>query len=218
MTAAVDVLLFGRQPSNVIGIRRLRSDSLWNEQSLEFVAATERDRLPAKWNRNMLNIDGIKQLIEPALNALGLVLYDAELKREGKQLTLRVTVDRAKKKSATNGVTVDELAKASDDLSALLDLEDPITEPYRLTLESPGVERDLTTIRHFVFAVGERVRVVTRGENAEVIEGLLQAVDEAEGSIAIQTDSELKKIDVAAVKSARTVYLWEAQTGTKRKF
>ena len=166
----------------------------------------------------MLNIDGIKQLIEPPLRALGLVLYDAELRREGKQLSLRVVVDRANKKSAADGVTVDELAKASDDLSALLDLEDPIAEPYRLTLESPGIERDLTTLRHFVFAVGERVRVVTRGENAEVVEGLLENVDEDNGIISIKADSDVKKIDTAMIKSARTVYLWESQTGIKRKF
>lgn len=183
-----------------------------------FVAAAGHGGWLWTWDRDMLNIDGIKQLIEPAIGALGLVLYDAELRRDGRQLTLRVVVDRAQKKSATDGVTVDELAKASDDLSALLDLEDPIAEPYRLTLESPGIERDLTTLRHFVYAVGERVRVVTRGENAEVVEGVLENVGEDNGIISIHVDSGIKQIDVATIKSARTVYLWESQTGTKRKF
>ena len=165
-----------------------------------------------------MNIDGIMRLVEPVVGSLGLALYDAELRREGKQLVLKIIVDRAEKKSATDGVTVDELAKASEEVGAMLDLEDPIAEPYRLTLESPGIERDLTTMRHFVYAVGERVRIVTRGENAEVVEGELVAADEEAGIVRVKTAEDEKNVDISTVKSARTVFLWEAQSGAKRKF
>ena len=165
-----------------------------------------------------MNIDGIMRLVEPVVGSLGLALYDAELRREGKQLVLKIIVDRAEKKSATDGVTVDELAKASEEVGAMLDLEDPISEPYRLTLESPGIERDLTTMRHFVYAVGERVRIVTRGENAEVVEGELSSADEEAGVVRVKTADGEKSVDISTVKSARTVFLWEAQGGVKRKF
>ena len=166
----------------------------------------------------MLSIAGIERIIEPALARLGLAMHSAELKREGRELVLRVIVDRAEKKSSQDGVTVDELAVASDEVGAALDLEDPIEERYRLTLESPGVERDLSTLRQYRFAIGERVRIVTRGEDATVIEGELKTVDENTATIDIMTADGLKSIDTAIIKSARTTFDWDAGVGTKRKF
>lgn len=166
----------------------------------------------------MLSIAGIERIIEPALTRLGLVMHSAELKREGRELVLRIIVDRAEKKSVQDGVTVDELAVASDEVGAALDLEDPIEERYRLTLESPGVERDLSTIRQFSFAIGERVRIVTRGEDATVLEGSLKSVDETARTIEVQTSDGIQTVDTGIIKSARTVFDWDANVGTKRKF
>ncbi|MGN1073043.1 MAG: ribosome maturation factor RimP [Bradymonadia bacterium] len=169
----------------------------------------------------MLSIEGIERLVEPVLAQLGLVLHTAELTRETRGshgLVLRLVVDRAQKTSPSDGVTVDELAKASEDIGALLDLEDPIDDKYRLTLESPGVERDLTTWRHFRFAVGERVRIVTRGENAAVHEGELCAALEDPARLEVLEGETRCVIPLETIKSARTVFLWEDYSGKKRKF
>ena len=166
----------------------------------------------------MLSIAGIEQIIEPALARLGLVMHNAELKREGRELVLRVVVDRAEKKSVQDGVTVDELAVASDEVGAALDLEDPIEERYRLTLESPGVERDLSTLRQFRFAIGEQVRIVTRGEDAAVVEGRLSDVHEDTRVLDVTTADGVISIDTGVIKSARTIFDWDAQVGAKRKF
>lgn len=164
----------------------------------------------------MLSIEGIERLIEPVIGQLKLVLHGVELKREGKELVLRITVDRADKETPQDGITVDELAKASDEIGALLDLENPIEERYRLTLESPGIERDLQTWRHFQFALGERVRVITRGEGASVIEGKLVSANDENRVIGVETKDGTVEIDSTSIKSARTVFEWE--TGEKRKF
>lgn len=164
----------------------------------------------------MLSIDGIERLIEPVIEQLGLVMHGLELKKEGKELVLRVVIDRAVKKSATDGVTVDELAHASNEIGALLDLENPIEDRYRLTLESPGVERDLQSWRHFKFAVGERVRLVTRGDDATVVEGELLSADDETRCVEVLTKEGRVSVDTTMVKSARTVFEWEI--GEKRKF
>lgn len=164
----------------------------------------------------MLSIEGIERLIEPVIEQLGLVMHGVELKREGKELVLRIVVDRAHKESMTDGVTVDELAHASDEVGALLDLENPIDDRYRLTLESPGIERDLQSWRHFRFAVGERVRIVTRGEDAAVIEGKLLSADDDTRCVKVLTKDGEVDVDTTTVKSARTVFEWEV--GEKRKF
>lgn len=170
----------------------------------------------------MLSIEGIERLVEPVLTGLGLVLHDLELKREGRELVLRIVVDRDKSVERAEdseellGITVDELAHASEEVGAMLDLENPIEDRYRLTLESPGIERDLTAWRHFKFAVGETVRVVTRGEDSTVLEGeLLSAVDDTR-VIEVLVKGERVSVDTTRIKSARTVFDWS--TGEKRKF
>ena len=164
----------------------------------------------------MLSIEGIERLIEPVVAQLGLVMHGIELKKEGRDLVLRIVVDRAEKANASDGITVDELAHASDEVGALLDLENPIDDRYRLTLESPGIERDLVSWRHYRFAVGERVRIVTRGEDAAVYEGELLAADDDTRTIEVKTADGTVKIDATQIKSGKTVFVWE--TGEKRKF
>lgn len=168
----------------------------------------------------MLSIEGIERLVEPVLTNLGFVLHDIELKREGRELVLRLVVDRDKREVREDGgwmgITVDELAHASDEVGAMLDLENPIEERYRLTLESPGIERDLSSWRQFVFAVGEKVRVVTRGEDSAVVEGELLNADDETRTIEILSGGERVSVDTTRIKSARTVFDWVS--GQKRKF
>lgn len=164
----------------------------------------------------MLSIEGIERLVEPVIKQLGLVLHTVELKKEGRELVLRLVVDRAEKKSASDGVTVDELAHASDEVGALLDLENPIDDRYRLTLESPGIERELQSWRHFRLAVGERVRIVTRGEESTVVEGQLLNANDETRVLEILTKEGRVEVDSTTIKNARTVFEWEI--GEKRKF
>ena len=166
----------------------------------------------------MLSIEGIERLVEPVFEQLGLVLHGAEVRREGRALVLRFVVDKGDKGATGTGVTVDELARASEEVGALLDLENPIDDRYRLTIESPGIERELSNWRQMRYAVGERVRVVTRGEESRVVEGDLTCADDESRRIEVLTDAGAESIDFADVKSARTVYLWENETGQKRKF
>ena len=220
MAAASVAAAFPRKRSalELVYFRRLRSDfPVGMAKEIIFRCMGMR---PGHQTRRavMLSIDGIERLVEPVLTRLGLVLHQAELKREGKELVLRLTVDRADKKAISDGVTVDELAIASDEVGAALDLEDPISDRYRLVLESPGVERELTTIRHFLFARGEHVRVVTRGEDASVFEGILKDVNEETREILVETADSVQTIELGKIKSARTTFDWNAQIGTKRKF
>ncbi len=164
----------------------------------------------------MLSIEGIERLVEPVIEQQGLVLHTVELKKEGRELVLRLVVDRAEKKSASDGVTVDELAHASEEVGALLDLENPIDDRYRLTLESPGIERELQSWRHFRLAVGERVRIVTRGEDSKVVEGQLLNANDETRMLDILIKEGRVEVDSTTIKNARTVFEWEI--GEKRKF
>ena len=79
----------------------------------------------------------IEALLMPILTDLGMELVDLEFKREGHSWFLRLFIDKP------GGVTLDDCAEVSREVSALLEVEDPIEAPYRLEVSSPGIDRPL---------------------------------------------------------------------------
>ena len=88
-------------------------------------------------------------LIEPLVAALGCELVDLEYSPG----LVRIYVDRA------DGVRVEDCERVSREVSALLDVEDPIPTAYTLEVSSPGFDRVLRTRAHFERFVGARVWV-----------------------------------------------------------
>jgi ribosome maturation factor RimP len=95
-------------------------------------------------------------MLEPAVEALGFELLGLEFVQAGRHSTLRVYIDHE------NGITVDNCADVSRQVSAILDVEDPITNEYDLEVSSPGVDRPLFKPAHYEQAQGEELRVRTK--------------------------------------------------------
>ncbi len=93
------------------------------------------------------------KLIKEALATLGYELYHWELTHQGRRRKLVVYIDRP------GGVTLDDCVRASRELDARLEAEDPIPGPYILEVSSPGVERGLWEKWHYERAVGKKVLV-----------------------------------------------------------
>lgn len=87
----------------------------------------------------------------------GLILVELIWRREPVGRVLRLIVDRPE-----GGVTLDECALVSRQASHLLDVEDPIAEPYHLEVSSPGLTRRLKTPRDFTVFAGRPARLVVR--------------------------------------------------------
>src|SRR5690242_15869315 len=100
----------------------------------------------------MSTADRVRDLIEPLVTASGNELVDVE---HGPGL-LRVYVDRE------GGIDLDALTSLSEQLSDLLDLEDPIPGRYTLEVSSPGLERNLRTPAQYQRFVGSKVSVKTK--------------------------------------------------------
>lgn len=66
---------------------------------------------------------------------------------------LRVTVD------SPAGISLDDCAKISRQVSAVLDVEDPISGHYNLEISSPGLGRPLNTIRNYRRFMGRKVKI-----------------------------------------------------------
>jgi ribosome maturation factor RimP len=109
-------------------------------------------------------------LIEPVVAAAGMDLESVRMTVAGRRRLVRVVVD------SDHGVSLDEAADVSRDVSALLDANNALGEvPYTLEVSSPGVDRPLTEPRHWRRARGRLVRVKVTGEGS--VEGRVLAAD-----------------------------------------
>jgi len=99
-----------------------------------------------------LTVTHIDDLLQPGAEALGYELVAVELSG-GDTSIVRVYIDHK------DGVTVSDCAKASRQFSAILDVEDPISNRYTLEVSSPGMDRPLAKPEHFIDVVGQDVKI-----------------------------------------------------------
>ena len=98
--------------------------------------------------------DRVEQALEPAISKRGLDLEVVDVQPAGRRRLVRVLVDR------DGGITLDEVAELSHDLSEVLDASEAMgDQPYVLEVSSPGVDRPLTLPRHWRRAKGRLVNV-----------------------------------------------------------
>lgn len=115
----------------------------------------------------------LTELLDAPVVALGYELWGIEFIRAGKHSTLRVYIDHA------NGVSVDDCAEVSHQVSALLDVEDPITTEYYLEVSSPGMDRPLLKPAHYARYINHVVVVTLRMavNNRRKYKGTIKQVD-----------------------------------------
>ena len=92
----------------------------------------------------------------------GLDIYDVELRREGGQQVLRVVLDRpGPNRTAEESVSVEDCARVSEELSAILDVEDVVpADHYTLEVSSPGLDRPLRSADDYRRFSGRRAKIV----------------------------------------------------------
>ena len=138
----------------------------------------------------------LRQLLEPVVEDLGYELVLVELVGSGPR-TLRLYID------APGGVNVDDCESVSRQVSALLDVDDPISGAYSLEVSSPGIERPLVRDAHFRSHVGERVKVrlITNVMGRKRFTGVLTQV--VDGGVVVEVDGEPYELAFDEIESAR---------------
>ena len=91
----------------------------------------------------------IANLLAPTVQALGLELLGAEYLPAPGSALLRLYIDVPEAELATRMVTIEDCEAVSREVSAQLDVEDPITGNYTLEVSSPGIDRPLFTPAQF---------------------------------------------------------------------
>ncbi len=115
-------------------------------------------------------------LIEPIVGSLGLELVEVEWFPSRHEGVLRVFIDTLP--DAGRHVGVEDCEKVSREVSALLDVEDPIAGAYALEVSSPGFDRVLRTRAHYERFAGSRIKVelTASRDGRRRYTGLLQAI------------------------------------------
>lgn len=138
-------------------------------------------------------------MFENEITTLGYELLGIELTQGGYGSTLRVYIDKE------DGIVVDDCAMVSRQLSAVLDVEDPIKGHYDLEVSSPGLDRPLFTPKQFNKVIGEtiKIKLYEKYNNRKRFSGILIAVDDEE--VIIDCDNEEYKVPFRLIERARLV-------------
>ena len=143
----------------------------------------------------------IDALLRPCIESLGFELVLARFIQNPK-LTLQIMIERL------NGdtVNVEDCATVSNEVSALLDVEDPVDQPYMLEVTSTGVERPLVKIADYERFKGHIAKIVLN----QPVQGLKRVAGELKGAtdhvVSIETDKGLVDVEFIHIKSGRLVF------------
>ena len=100
-------------------------------------------------------LERIRHLVGGVVEFAGMELVNLEMRHEAGGLILRLFIDKE------GGVTLDDCAQVSRQVSAQMDADDPIPGRYTLEVSSPGLDRPLVSDRDFQRFAGQRVRLST---------------------------------------------------------
>lgn len=147
----------------------------------------------------MAKVDKLTDMLRPAAEALGYEFLGVEYIGQGKHSILRIYIDHE------NGITVDDCASVSHQVSGILEVEDPISSQYTLEVSSPGLDRPLFTIEHFVAVVGNTVQLRCHVgiDGRRKFKGLLVSVENEQ--LQIEVDKETYQIEFADIEKANLV-------------
>jgi ribosome maturation factor RimP len=108
-------------------------------------------------------VERVRALAARVAGSYGLEIYDVQFRREAQGMVLRVQLDRpGPAATAEECVSVDDCARVSRDLSAMLDVDDFMPDAYTLEVSSPGLDRPLRHADDYRRFAGRRAKIVMR--------------------------------------------------------
>ena len=139
-------------------------------------------------------------LFEPVIESMGYELVGVEFVGGGDHGTLRVYIDR------DEGVSIDDCASISHQISGILDVEEPIKQAYDLEVSSPGIDRPLFKLADFQRFAGQtaRIKLAVAQQGRKNFKGRLQGVADA-GMVLIEVDGEAFCLPFADIARANLV-------------
>lgn len=170
-------------------------------------------------SRNPLHTKLI-QIIEPVLEQSGFELVDLRWLLEQGGWVLRVQVDTPVaswgdiSEVPSDRVDLADCENISRELSAVLDVEDPLPQAYHLEVSSPGIDRPLRTVAHFTHFQGSEAKIQLHvpiqtgtGERRN-FKGVLKGV--SGNAVEIDCDGQTHQLPIDDIDHAKLVPDWDA--------
>ena len=147
------------------------------------------------------DISHLWTLFEPVVTGLGYELIEIEHYPNPKHGVLRLYID----KTDGSGIQVQDCSAVSRQLSALIDVEEPIRGRFNLEVSSPGMDRPLKRLKDYNRFIGETVKIKTSMplDGQRNFKGRLLSADA--DSVVIETETEELTLPMAAIDKARLV-------------
>lgn len=152
-------------------------------------------------------------LITPSLEGMGYDVIRVMLGGQGGNCRLQIMAELA----TGNPISVEDCAKISQTVSALLDVEDIIPESYMLEVSSPGIDRPLIRAKDFERFAGCDVKIETDTaiEGRKRFTGRLAGMDKE--MVSLQSEDGSHSIPLAAIHKARLVMTNELLKKTQQQ-
>jgi len=160
-------------------------------------------------------------IVEPVCQQAGFELVDLRLVLEQGGWTLRVLVDLPIDEAVPpsevppDRVDLEDCENLSRELSAVLDVEDPIPQAYSLEVGSPGIDRPLRTEQHFRYYAGSDAKIqlshgipTETGSERKNFRGILKGA--ADGKLTIDVDGHAFQLPIDDIDHAKLVPDWDA--------
>ena len=183
-------------------------------------------------------------LIEPLLERLGYELIELEYVPNRGNALLRIYIDRSGADGAgaddredestvtlneadevedggealrESGIGIEDCERVSREVSALLDVEDPIPSAYTLEVSSPGEDRVLRTRAHFDRFAGSRVHVELKvpREGRKRYTGVLASINDV--GVELEVDRQPVTVRFDEIEKARLAPESAAPSGGKKR-
>ncbi|MEL7537551.1 MAG: ribosome maturation factor RimP [Pseudomonadota bacterium] len=146
-----------------------------------------------------MDSDEIESLLRETVETLGYELLELELNLSGRQRIVRLFLD------SEQGIDLMDCEKVSQQVSAVLDVEDPISGEYELEVSSPGLNRKLFTEAHFERFRGAEAKI----ELSEPLDGRRRfrgRIDKVDGgNVRVLVDNTEFTLPISAIEIARLV-------------
>lgn len=157
----------------------------------------------------------IANLLAPTIESLGVELLGAEYLPAPGSATLRLYIDVPADRAVgedgqPRSVTIEDCEAVSREVSARLDVEDPISGQYTLEVSSPGVDRPLFTLAHYARFTGETAKVGLKlpQDGRRRLQAQIARVDG--GSVVFMLDGNEFVVPFGNIDKARLVPDWAA--------
>ncbi len=154
----------------------------------------------------MSRADDLETLLAPVIAAQGCELWSLEFSMQGRRSLLRIFIDSAA------GITLEDCERVSRQVSAVLDVEDPITSAYTLEVSSPGLDRQLHKPEHFERYIGALVAVKLRMpyQGRRRFQGRLNGFED--GDLVLQVEDTEYLLPLDTIDKAQVVPVFDAAT------